>query len=109
MELLPKRRARGARRVVSWSAPRRSWSSYALSPTRARDDLASAGHAVGMVEIRAAHVGDEPRLREIERLAGAQFRSVGLDAVADDEPASVAELRAYAEDGRSWVAVDDGE
>jgi len=59
-----------------------------------------------MVKVRAARVGDGPRLQEIERLAGEQFRSVGLDSVAEDEPASVAELAAYAEHGRSWVAVD---
>jgi GNAT superfamily N-acetyltransferase len=45
-------------------------------------------------------------LREIERLAGARFRDVGLSHVADDEPASVDALARYAEDGRSWVAVD---
>jgi len=59
-----------------------------------------------VIKIRAARIGDAPTLQEIERLAGEQYRSVGLDAVADDEPASVQELTAYAEQGRSWVAVD---
>ncbi|MGH9211869.1 MAG: GNAT family N-acetyltransferase [Acidimicrobiales bacterium] len=45
-------------------------------------------------------------LQEIERLAGEQFREVGLPEVADDEPVSVAALARYAEDGRSWVAAD---
>ena len=35
-------------------------------------------------------------LREIERLAGARFREVGLDGIADAEPASVDTLTAYA-------------
>ena len=59
-----------------------------------------------MVEIRAARGEDGPALREIERRAGERFRSVGLDAVADDEPTSVDELAAYAAQGRCWVAVD---
>ncbi len=43
----------------------------------------------------------------IERLAGERFREVGLDGVADDEPASISELATYATAGRSWVAVDE--
>jgi GNAT superfamily N-acetyltransferase len=58
------------------------------------------------VPIRAARADDGPDLREIERLAGARFREVGLDAVADAEPAPVETLARYAADGRSWVAVD---
>lgn len=56
--------------------------------------------------IRPARRDDGSALREIERLAGARFRDVGLPEVADDEPASVDALARYAADGRSWVAVD---
>jgi GNAT superfamily N-acetyltransferase len=45
-------------------------------------------------------------LQEIERLAGEQFRDVGLPEVADDEPAPVDVLARYAEEGRSWVVID---
>jgi GNAT superfamily N-acetyltransferase len=58
------------------------------------------------ITIRLAERADGPVLREIERLAGARFREVGLDAVADDEPASLEALAGYAADGRSWVALD---
>jgi hypothetical protein len=53
-----------------------------------------------------AHAGDLPLLIEIERLAGAVFRSLGMDLVADDDPGSADELAPYAEDGRAFVAVD---
>lgn len=56
--------------------------------------------------IRPARQDDGSALREIEHLAGARFRDVGLPEVADDEPASVDALARYAADGRSWVAVD---
>jgi GNAT superfamily N-acetyltransferase len=57
--------------------------------------------------IRMARPADGPALREIERLAGARFYEVGLPAVADDEPLSMATLTRYAMAGRSWVAVED--
>ncbi len=59
-----------------------------------------------MTVVRASRSDDGPALRRIEQEAGERFREVGLGAVADDEPASVDELGAYALDGRSWVAVD---
>jgi GNAT superfamily N-acetyltransferase len=62
-----------------------------------------------MVTIRGSRSDDGPVLREIERLAGERFREVGMDAVADDEPASVEVLAEYAIAGRSWVAVDDAD
>ncbi len=52
-------------------------------------------------------MADSPRLIEIERAAGEQFREVGMDFVADDDPGTVPELDAYVRAGRSWVAVDD--
>ncbi len=56
--------------------------------------------------IRAARVDELGRLRAIERQAGAMFRSLGMDAVADDEPLSLEALRAFQSDGRAWVYVD---
>jgi len=62
------------------------------------------GHDLG---IRPARRADGEALLEIERLAGARFREVGMPEIADDGPGSVDELANYAVDGRSWVAVDD--
>ncbi|HUQ40280.1 MAG TPA: GNAT family N-acetyltransferase [Acidimicrobiales bacterium] len=56
--------------------------------------------------IRPARVTDSAALREIERAAGERFRTVGMDAVADDDPPSVAALNLFSAAGRSWVAVD---
>src|ERR1700722_12562858 len=61
------------------------------------------------IVIRGADPDDGPILREIERLSGARFREVGLDSIADAEPASVDTLTAYARAGRSWVALDANE
>lgn len=60
----------------------------------------------GLPDIRAARVVELPALVEIERAAGAAFRSLGMDLVADDDPGSPEELELYAEDGRAFVAVD---
>lgn len=57
--------------------------------------------------IRAARPDDLPELRAVERAAGLAFRSIGMDAVADDEPLPVDELAAYQSDGRAWVYTDD--
>jgi GNAT superfamily N-acetyltransferase len=57
--------------------------------------------------IRPAEPGDAEALREIERLAGAQFRDVGMGDIADDDPQPAAVLAGYAREGRSWVATDD--
>ena len=54
--------------------------------------------------VRLARVGDLERLREIERLAGRLFAEIGMTLVAEDEPASVEELRAFVAEGRSFVA-----
>jgi len=56
--------------------------------------------------IRPATADDGDAIRRIERLASERFREVGLDSVADDEPDTVETLTAYADAGRSWVAVD---
>ncbi|MGZ4785475.1 MAG: GNAT family N-acetyltransferase [Acidimicrobiales bacterium] len=60
------------------------------------------------VTIRVGRPEDGPTLQAIERLAGARFRDVGLDDVADHDPMSVQELADYARSGRSWVAVTEG-
>jgi len=54
--------------------------------------------------VRLAREGDLERLREIERLAGRLFAEIGMTLVAEDEPASVEELRAFVAEGRSFVA-----
>jgi GNAT superfamily N-acetyltransferase len=56
--------------------------------------------------LRPARPEDGGALRDIERLAGERFREVGLPEVADDEPAPTEVLARYADEGRSWVAVD---
>ncbi|ANY06582.1 GNAT family N-acetyltransferase [Pseudonocardia sp. HH130630-07] len=53
--------------------------------------------------IRPATPADAAAMREIERAAGAPFREIGLDVVADDEPPPVALLAAYAAAGRAFV------
>ncbi|MEV6876968.1 GNAT family N-acetyltransferase [Amycolatopsis sp. NPDC051128] len=59
--------------------------------------------------IRLARPDDLPALIDIEREAGGLFRDVGMTAIADDDPGSVAELAKYQADGRAWVSVDDGD
>jgi GNAT superfamily N-acetyltransferase len=61
------------------------------------------------VPIRAARTDDGPDAREIERLAGARFHEVGMEAVADAEPPSLEVLSRYAAAGRSWVAGDESD
>ncbi|MDX3187446.1 GNAT family N-acetyltransferase [Streptomyces sp. MN03-5084-2B] len=56
--------------------------------------------------IRLARPDDLPALIDVEREAGALFRDVGMAAIADDDPGSVAELAEYQSDGRAWVSVD---
>jgi GNAT superfamily N-acetyltransferase len=63
-----------------------------------------------MVTIRAGRAEDGPALLTIELQAGARFREIdvpSIAAVADHDPGSVEELAAYADAGRSRVAVDD--
>ena len=62
-----------------------------------------------MFRVRPGRREDGPVLQEIERLAGARFREVGLAKVADDEPFSLDELAEYVDSGRSWVALDQSE
>jgi len=59
--------------------------------------------------IRPARPDDLPVLRDLERAAGAPFRDLGMTAVADDEPPTIAELTRFQQDGRAWVATDDAD
>lgn len=59
--------------------------------------------------IRLARPDDLPALIDVEREAGALFRDVGMAAIADDDPGSVAELAGYQTAGRAWVSVDAGD
>ncbi|MEV0948057.1 GNAT family N-acetyltransferase [Rhodococcus sp. NPDC049939] len=56
--------------------------------------------------IRPAVRTDLPALQDIEIAAGAPFREIGMDAVADDPPFTLEELTEYLETGCVWVAVD---
>lgn len=59
--------------------------------------------------IRAARPDDLPALRELESVAGAPFRDLGMTAVADDEPPSIADLAGFQDKGRAWVVANDDE
>ena len=61
------------------------------------------------IVIRPASSEDGSAIREIEWSAGERFRDVGLPEIAEDEPPSAEILARYAEDGRSWVAVDQAD
>jgi len=61
------------------------------------------------VDIRVASSGCEARLRQVERLSGAQFREVGLPRIAEDEPMPVSQLKGYIAGGRCWIALDTEE
>ena len=59
--------------------------------------------------LRAARRDDLPAIQQLERAAGALFCELGMDAVADDEPPSLAELACFQEDGRAWVIMDQAD
>ncbi|WP_314621980.1 GNAT family N-acetyltransferase [Streptomyces stackebrandtii] len=58
------------------------------------------------MRIRAAAAAELPLLQDIERAAGEPFRSLGMAAIADDDPLPLDVLEAYRCEGRAWVAVD---
>ncbi|MEU3609653.1 GNAT family N-acetyltransferase [Streptomyces sp. NPDC035033] len=58
------------------------------------------------MRIRAVAPSELPLLRSIERAAGEPFRTLGMAAIADDEPPSLDVLEGYRAAGRAWVAVD---
>ncbi|WP_165367457.1 GNAT family N-acetyltransferase, partial [Phytoactinopolyspora endophytica] len=59
--------------------------------------------------IRHARAGDLKYLQEVERAAGAPFRDVGMDMIADDEPPSVHDLATFQRADRAWVYVDESD
>jgi GNAT superfamily N-acetyltransferase len=56
--------------------------------------------------VRPARDDDLPACQEIERAAGRLFAQLGMTLVAEDDPPSLADLRAYRRDGRAWVRTD---
>jgi GNAT superfamily N-acetyltransferase len=54
--------------------------------------------------LRLVRCDDLERLREIERAAGAAFRDIGMQLIADDEPMDIKTLAGYQENARAWVA-----
>ncbi|ATW51386.1 GNAT family N-acetyltransferase [Streptomyces peucetius] len=58
------------------------------------------------MRIRLVEEAELPLLQDIERAAGEPFRALGMSAIADDEPPSLAELERHRRDGHAWVAVD---
>ena len=59
-----------------------------------------------MIVIRPGRPDDLACLRGIERAAGEVFASIGMAAVAAEEPPSLDVLASYQEDGRCLVAAD---
>ncbi|MGW7575711.1 GNAT family N-acetyltransferase [Streptomyces sp. NPDC054765] len=57
--------------------------------------------------IHAPSLADLPVLRDIERAAGEAFRGLGMAAVADDEPPSLAQLTALRSAGRALAAYEE--
>ena len=60
----------------------------------------------GMTLFREARATDFPALQRIEQSAGRAFASIGMAAVAEDEPPSLETLGAVRRAGHAWVAVD---
>ncbi|SDQ77349.1 GNAT family N-acetyltransferase [Quadrisphaera sp. DSM 44207] len=61
-----------------------------------------------MTRIRSARPGDLHRVQRIEEAAGAAFRALGMDAVAEEEPPPIEHLAEYQRAGRAWVAEERG-
>ncbi len=62
-----------------------------------------------MVAIRLVRPEELFALQRIERLAGAPFRALAMDAIADDEPLPIHRLAQYQQAGRAWLAQRDDE
>lgn len=61
-----------------------------------------------MIRIRLASPDDVPKVAPLELAAGEVFRSIGMDAIADDPPIAEAVLLQAVEEQRLWVAVEYG-
>ncbi|MFZ3567379.1 GNAT family N-acetyltransferase [Streptomyces sp. BH097] len=57
--------------------------------------------------IRSAEPADLPRLQAIETAGGEIFRTLGMAAIADDAPPTIAELERFRRAGHAWVAAED--
>ena len=68
--------------------------------------LTGRSSPVPLLTVRPARADDLGALVRIELAAGAAFRDLGMDAVADDDPGSVEDLAPYAQSGRAFVAAD---
>lgn len=55
------------------------------------------------MRIRPAEPADLPVLQDLEVEAGRMFRTLGMDAVAEDEPADLATLERFRTAGGAWV------
>ncbi|HEY9368563.1 GNAT family N-acetyltransferase [Streptomyces sp.] len=61
------------------------------------------------MRIRPASPAELPLLQDIERAAGEPFRSLGMTAIAEDEPLPLDVLESYRSTGRAWVAHPAGD
>lgn len=61
-----------------------------------------------MIRIRLASADDVPKVAPLERAAAEVFRTIGMDAIADDPPIAESILLQAVEDRRLWVAVEYG-
>ncbi len=61
-----------------------------------------------MIRIRLASADDVPKVAPLEKAAAELFRTIGMDAVADDPPIADTILLQAVEDNRLWVAVEYG-
>lgn len=59
------------------------------------------------MRIRPVEERDFPAMQDIELATAEQFRSVGIDAIADLGPFDDEELAGFVRAGRAWVAVGD--
>lgn len=57
--------------------------------------------------VRTACHDDLTAVQGVEVAAGALFATVGMGAIAEDDPPSLEELADYQRGGRAWVSVDD--
>ena len=80
----------------------RSGASTARNP-----DAAAAPHRYGRAmdwTLRPGTLDDIEAMQSVEVDAGARFRDVGLDAIADDEPPDADTLAAHVADATIWVS-----
>lgn len=61
-----------------------------------------------MIRIRLGSADEIHKVAPLELAAAEAFRTIGMDAIADDAPMSEAELLAAIDEQRFWVAVEYG-